>query len=138
MVKVEIINGPIGFFRLNDSRTKDGAEIIFNGRVRATEHDKIITAIEYEQYEDMAYSELKKIAEKTVKKFIIHDLFCKHRIGKVSVGQSSLHVVIRSKHREEGFIAMNYFISELKECVPIWKWAILEDGTKIPSDFVSS
>ena len=58
--------------------------------------------------------------------------------NKCEKGQSSLHVVIRSKHRKEGFMAMNYFISELKECVPIWKWAILEDGTKIPSDFVSS
>jgi len=54
------------------------------------------------------------------------------------VGQSSLHVVIRSKHRKEGFIAMNYFISALKDQVPIWKWAILEDGTKIPSDCTSS
>jgi molybdopterin synthase catalytic subunit len=138
MVKVEIINGPIDFFPLNDNRDQDGAEIVFNGRVRAAEYDKIITALEYEQYEDMAESELKKVAEKTVKKFAIHDLFCKHRIGKVKVGQSSLHVVIRSKHRKEGFIAMNYFISALKDRVPIWKWAILEDGTKIPSDCTSS
>ena len=63
MVKVEIINGPIDFFSLNDNRDQDGAEIVFNGRVRAAEYDKIITALEYEQYEDMAESELKKIAD---------------------------------------------------------------------------
>jgi len=33
---------------------------------------------------------------------------------------------------------MNYFIAELKNSVPIWKWAIFEDGTKIPSDCTSS
>ena len=65
MVKIEIINGPIDFFPLNDNRDQDGAEIVFNGRVRAAEYDKIITALVYEQYEDMAESELKKVAKKT-------------------------------------------------------------------------
>ena len=138
MIKVELINGPIKFFPLNDNHDQDGAELVFNGRVRSTEHDKVITALEYEQYECMTKSELKKVAIKTVKKFSIHDLFCRHRIGKVKVGQSSLHIVIRSTHRNESFMAMNYFIAELKNSVPIWKWAIFEDGTKIPSNYTSS
>ena len=29
---------------------------------------------------------------------------------------------------------MTWFISELKKRVPIWKWAILEDGSRIPSE----
>ena len=29
---------------------------------------------------------------------------------------------------------MTFFIIELKKRVPIWKWAILEDGKKIPSE----
>ena len=78
--------------------------------------------------------ELNIIAEETIKKYHIHDLFCKHRIGKVFVGEVSLHVVIWSKHRKEGLDAMTYFISELKRKVPIWKWAIHKDGTKVPSD----
>jgi len=31
---------------------------------------------------------------------------------------------------------MDWFISELKKHVPIWKWAILNNGTKIPSDCI--
>jgi len=134
MVKAEIVNGPIDFFPSEDNRQQDGAELVFNGRVRATEDDKNITALEYEYYEGMAEAELTQLAEEAMNKFPIHDLFCRHRIGRVDVGESSLHVSIWSKHRREGLDAMDWFISELKKCVPIWKWAILEDGTRIPSE----
>ena len=134
MIIVEIVNGPIKFFQTNDNHHQDGAELIFNGRVRATEHGKNITALEYEQYEGMAETELTQLAEETVGKFPIHDLFCKHRIGKINVSETSLHVVIWSKHRKEGLEAMTWFITELKKRVPIWKWAIMEDGRKIPSE----
>ncbi|SVA38616.1 uncharacterized protein METZ01_LOCUS91470 [marine metagenome] len=134
MVKVEIVNDPIDFFSLDDNRRQDGAELVFNGRVRATEHGKNITALEYEHYEGMAETELFQLAEETVGKFPIHDLFCKHRIGLIKVGETSLHVVIWSRHRKEGMDAMTYFIAELKKRVPIWKWAKLEDGSRIPSE----
>jgi len=134
MVKAEIVNGPIDFFPSEDNRQQDGAELVFNGRVRATEDDKNITALEYEYYEGMAEAELTQLAEEAMNKFPIHDLFCRHRIGRVDVGESSLHVSIWSKHRREGLAAMDWFISELKKRVPIWKWAILEDGTRIPSE----
>ena len=134
MIIVEIVSRPIEYFPSDDNRQQDGAELIFNGRVRATEHGKNITALEYEQYEGMAETELTQLAEETVGKFPIHDLFCKHRIGKINVSETSLHVVIWSKHRKEGLEAMTWFITELKKRVPIWKWAIMEDGRKIPSE----
>ena len=134
MVTIEIVNGPLIPFPSDDTRKEDGAELIFNGRVRSTENGRKITNLEYEQYEGMARIELNQIAEETVGKFMIHDLFCKHRTGKVKVGEVSLHVVIWSKHRKEGLEAVTYFIAELKKRVPIWKWAILEDGTKVPSE----
>ena len=134
MVKVEIVNGSIDFFPPNDNHRQDGAELTFNGRVRSTEHDKNITALEYEKYEGMAELELTQLAEETMGKFPINDLFCRHRVGKVNVGETSLHVVIFSKHREEGIDSLSWFISELKKLVPIWKWAILEDGSRVPSE----
>lgn len=134
MIKIDIVDRPLEFFPNDDSRLQDGAELIFNGRVRATEHGDSITALEYEQYEGMAENELFQLAEETCKKFPIHDLFCKHRIGRVNVGETSLHVVIWSKHRQEGIDAMSWFIVELKKRVPIWKWAIMEDGSRIPSE----
>ncbi len=108
--------------------------MVFNGRVRATEHGENITLLEYEQYEGMAETELRNLAENTVKRFPVHDLLCKHRVGKVKVGETSLHVVIWSKHRQEGIDSMSWFIVELKKRIPIWKWATLKDGSRIPSE----
>ena len=134
MVKTEVVNGPIDFFPSEDNRQQDGAELVFNGRVRATEHGENITALEYEQYEGMAEAQLTQLAEEAMNKFPIHDLFCRHRIGRVDVGETSLHVSIWSQHRKEAIEAMDFFIKELKKRVPIWKWAILSDGTKVPSE----
>ena len=134
MIKVEIIRDPVKLFAINDDRKEDGAELVFNGRVRNMERGKEIIALEYEQYEGMAELELKEIAQRTCKKFPIKDLFCRHRIGIINVGEIRLHVVIWSKHRREGLEAMNWFISELKKHVPIWKWAIMIDNTRVPSE----
>jgi molybdopterin synthase catalytic subunit len=134
MIRIEIVNSSIIPFASNDNQKEKGAELIFNGRVRETEHGKKIKILEYEQYEDMAKQELENIAEETQNKFKIKDIFCRHRIGKVKVGEASLHVSIWSKHRKEGLGAMTFFIIELKKRVPIWKWAILENGKKIPSE----
>ena len=125
MIKIEIVRKLITPFPSADFETQDGAELVFNGHVRATEHGKKIKG--------MAEHELKRLAEETVKIFRIHDLYCRHRIGIVKVGEISLHVMILSKHRKEGLSALEYFIAELKKTVPIWKWAMLMNGKKIPS-----
>ena len=134
MIRVEIVDSSIIPFESDDNQKEKGAELIFNGRVRETEHGKKITMLEYEQYEDMAEKELINIARETQNKFPIKDLLCRHRIGKVKVGETSLHVSIWSKHRKEGLEAMSFFIIELKKRVPIWKWAIHENGEKTPSE----
>ena len=133
MVITEIISAPIFPFPSDDSRKTEGAELIFNGRVRDKEEGKDITALDYEHYEGMANNKLQKLAEDTLQKFKIADLFCRHRIGLIKVGETSLHVVIWSKHRREAIDAMDYFIKELKKIVPIWKWAVLTSGKRIPS-----
>ena len=120
MVKVKIINKPITPFISDDSRKQDGAELIFNGRLRNTENGKEIIALEYEQYEGMADLELIKIDRHTCEKFPIHDLFCQHRVGIIKIGEISLHVVIWSEHRKEALAAMKWFILQLKKLVPIW------------------
>ena len=133
MIEIQITKKKIKYLQFDESRTEDGSELFFNGRVRSEEEGKVIKALEYEQYEGMAESELRSIAEESLQKYPISDLFCIHRIGKVLVGETSLHVGVWSKHRKEGFEAISYFISELKKRVPIWKWAVLIDGSKIPS-----
>lgn len=136
MIITEIVHGRIISFPADDSRRNDGSEIVFNGRVRSTEHGALILALEYEHYQGMAETELKRLAETTVSKFSIHDLFCRHRVGQIGIGEVSLHIVIWSKHRKEGLDAMTWFIAELKKHIPIWKWALLATGERVPSECV--
>ena len=128
MIISEIVQGRIVPFPTDDSRRDEGAELVFNGRVRGTEHGKLILALEYEE------KELNDLALETAEKFPLRDVFCRHRVGRINIGETSLHVAIWSKHRKEGLEAMTYFITELKKRVPIWKWAVLMDGEKIPSE----
>ena len=134
MIITEIVKGRIIHFPTDDTRRDEGAELVFNGRVRSTENGELILALEYEHYSGMAEKELNGLAQETVEKFPLRDLFCRHRIGRINIGETSLHVTIWSKHRKEGLEAMTYFITELKKRVPIWKWAILQDGEKVPSE----
>lgn len=133
MIVTEIVPSRIIPFPSDDNRLEEGAEIVFNGRVRKTENGAPILALEYEHYPGMAERELNRLAEETAGKFPIRDLFCRHRVGEVGVGETSLHVVIWSEHRQEGFEALEWFISELKKRIPIWKWVLRPDGTKEPS-----
>ena len=134
MIISEIVQGRIVPFPTDDSRRDEGAELVYNGRVRSTEHGKLILAQEYEHYSGMAEKELNDLALETAEKFPLRDVFCRHRVGRINIGETSLHVAIWSKHRKEGLEAMTYFITELKKRVPIWKWAVLMDGEKIPSE----
>ena len=93
----------------------------------------LASELEYEQYEGMAEAELTSLAKEVCEIFSVNDILCRHRIGIVNVGETSLHVSIWSKHRREGLDALDYFITELKKRVPIWKWAILIDRSRIPS-----
>ena len=74
MIKIEIVDSYIKPFVSNDRQKEKGAELIFNGRVRETEHGRKIKMLEYEQYEGMAKKELENIARETQEKFFINDI----------------------------------------------------------------
>ncbi len=98
-----------------------GAELVFTGLVRDMENDEKIGALVYEEYAGMARKELEKIGRQAVQRFRIADLYCVHRVGTIPVGEAAIVVLIRSKHRQEAFGAMSWFMDELKKSVPIWK-----------------
>ena len=133
MVITRIIKNKIPALASHESHTRDGAELQFYGRVREMENGQPIVALDYEYYEGMAEKELQKLGEETMSRFAINQLDCIHRVGKIPVGEASLRVVIWSKHRVEALDAMAWFISQMKRDVPIWKNAVLKDGSRIPS-----
>lgn len=134
MVKVALVEGRIKDTIKIAGPPDRGAELVFRGRVRGSEGEHRITALYYEHYPGMAEQKLKSLAEKTAELYPIGDLICRHRIGEIPVGEASMEVSIWSSHRREALQAMEFFIAEVKKSVPIWKWAILPGGAKVPSD----
>ncbi len=134
MIRTHIIEGPLApaDHALADTG-RDGAIVNFSGLVRGTEGGGSIRALYYEAYSTMAAQELARLADETVAKFDLTDLLCDHRIGAVPVGEAAIYVTIRSPHRQAALDGMSWFISELKQRVPIWKWGISPTGDRTPT-----
>lgn len=133
MIIAELVTGPMEPFPSPDDRTTEGAEIRFHGRVRGTENGQSIEALQYEYYPGMTEPELRQLAEETGAKYSLADLWCRHRVGTVRVGEIAIQVVIWSTHRQAGLQALDWFLNALKTRIPIWKWIVTPDGATLPS-----
>ena len=103
-----------------------GAVVLFDGVVR----DDDIREMELEAYEEVALKELKKIGGDAKK---LHNLFhvdIIHRIGRLSVGENILIIVVSAGHRPEAYAGSRYIIEEIKKGVPIWKKELRKEGDR--------
>jgi len=98
-----------------------GAVVDFWGIVRGSEEGREIDGIEYEAHREMAEHQLTGIAQQAIEKFALQLIVIQHRIGFITVGQSSLFMRVMSQHRAEAFRASQWVVDELKRKVPIWK-----------------
>ena len=98
-----------------------GAMVVFHGVVRAQEGDTIITAIDYESFDDMACHQFELIFKELDRQWPVESVRLVHRIGVVPVNEPSLWVEIIAPHRAEAFDACQFLIDQMKQRVPIWK-----------------
>lgn len=110
-----------------------GADICFEGIVRALENGHAITALHYEIYEPMATRALHFLASEVVQQFGLIHLHAAHSRGRVPVGQCSFRLRIAAAHRAEALHAMAVFIDRLKRDVPIWKSPVNAAGNPLPA-----
>lgn len=123
-VAVTIVDGPLGQYEPRpDSAGLVGAEVVFDGIVRAHEGDATIAALDYEAYRPMADRELERLAKRMLDEHGLLSIAVWHSVGRVPVGGVSFRLVIRSAHRKEALAAMDGFIDALKVDVPLWKKA---------------
>jgi molybdopterin synthase catalytic subunit len=114
----------------HQSKTSIGAHNIFLGQVRADEIEgKVVSAIEYTAYEDMANAEFNKIREATFEKFNLTCMHIYHSLGKVNTGEICLFVFVSSPRRKEVFKALEYVVEEIKAKVPVYGKELFEDET---------
>ena len=114
----------------HQSKTNIGAHSIFLGQIRADEVEgKIVTAIDYTAYEEMAEKVFHEIREAAFAKFDITCAHVYHSLGKVKVGELCLFVFTSSAHRKIAIEATNFFVEEIKAKVPVFGKEIFEDET---------
>lgn len=107
-----------------------GAHNIFLGQVRADKIEgKIVSAIEYTAYEDMANQKFHDIREATFNKFNLTCMHTYHSLGKVNAGEICLFVFVSSPRRKEVFKAIEFVVEEIKANVPVFGKEIFEDET---------
>jgi len=109
-----------------------GAVVVFSGTVRdhADGRDNV-THLTYEAYEDKAIVRMAEIIDEARPKWpTVVRVAMLHRVGRLTLGESSVLVVVSSPHRPEAFEAGRFCIDTLKVAVPIWKqeeWSEVSD-----------
>ncbi len=105
-----------------------GAICTFLGTTRENNAGRKVIRLEYEAYEPMALSEMRKLADEAGRRWPIVRIAITHRIGLVEIGEISVAIAVSSAHRAEAFEACRFAIDRLKEIVPIWKKEHFEGG----------
>lgn len=105
-----------------------GAVNVFIGTVRNNAHGKNVLWLEYEAYETMVVTEVRKIIDEASRKWPLQGWAVSHRIGTLKPGEVAVAIAVSSPHRKDSFKACQFIIDELKEKAPIWKKEVFEDG----------
>jgi molybdopterin synthase catalytic subunit len=119
---------------------EDGAIVVFDGIVRNNSRGRKTLHLDYEAYEDMALKQLDRLAHEARDSFGVRQVTIVHRLGRLTVGETSVLIVVASAHRAQAFEACRWLIDTLKRKVPIWKketfvdGAVWADGEPFPAD----
>src|SRR5205823_5363297 len=105
-----------------------GATVTFTGMTRNENAGRRVIKLEYEAYEAMALSEMRKLAHEAGARHPIVRIAICHRIGVVNIGETSVAIAVSAAHRGDAFDACRFAIDRLKEIVPIWKKEHFEGG----------
>jgi molybdopterin synthase catalytic subunit len=137
---IEIVDGPIGADAIVAGMKAggDGAVCVFDGIVRDNTRGRKTLYLEYESYREMALEQMRRLAGEAIEKFGVRDVAMVHRLGRLTVGETSVLIVVASAHRAAAFDACRWLIDILKKTVPIWKketfvgGAVWADGEPFP------
>ncbi|MFC6266743.1 molybdenum cofactor biosynthesis protein MoaE [Frigoriflavimonas asaccharolytica] len=114
----------------HQNKTSIGAHNIFLGQVRADEIEgKIVSAIEYSAYEEMAEQSFYEIREAAFEKYDLTCLHIYHSLGLVKTGEICLFVFVSAPRRKVVYKALEFLVEEIKEKVAIFGKEIFEDET---------
>ena len=112
----------------HQSKTTIGAHNIFLGQVRADTIDgKMVVAIEYSAYEEMAEQSFYEIREAAFAKYELSCLHIYHSLGLVKTGEICLFVFVSAPRRKVVYEALEFLVEEIKEKVAIFGKELFKD-----------
>jgi molybdopterin synthase catalytic subunit len=114
----------------HSSKTNIGAHSIFLGQVRADLlQDRVVAAIEYTAYKEMALEKMHEIREEIFRKYDLTCMHVHHSLGVVEAGEICLFVFTSSKHRKLAIDACEETVELIKAELPVWGKELFEDNT---------
>lgn len=135
-MKKSLVKGPITPQKIADSiahhqsKKNIGAHDIFLGQVRADLiEEKIVEAIDYSCYEEMAEKVFHEIRENAFEKYDLTCLHIYHSLGIVKAGEICLFVFTSSVHRKMALDACRFIVEEIKLKAPVFGKEIFDDNT---------
>lgn len=130
MLEISLVHDQIDVATVTRSCYDDscGAVTSFIGTVRNNNQGKDVLHLDFEAFEPMAVKELRKIAEEAQGRWDIQKLIVIHRLGKVSIGEEAVVIVVSTRHRKASFKSCEFIIDSLKKTVPIWKKEVYASG----------
>ena len=104
---IEIVDGPIGAEAIvaGMKAGSDGAVCVFDGIVRDNTRGRKTLHLDYEAYREMALEQMRGLAAQAVERFGVRDVALVHRLGLLTVGETSVLIVVASAHRGAAFEA---------------------------------
>jgi molybdopterin synthase catalytic subunit len=76
----------------------------------------------YEAYHEVALRKMQEVIDEARRRFpTLGRVGIVHRVGRLSLSESAVVVVVSAPHRPEAFDAARYCIDAVKQSVPIWK-----------------
>jgi molybdopterin synthase catalytic subunit len=129
-MRIEIVDRPIPTAEVMAAikAGADGAVCVFDGIVRNNTRGRETLYLDYEAYREMALLQMQELAADAIAKFGVRDVALLHRLGRLTVGETSVLIVVASAHRGAAFEACRWLIDTLKKQVPIWKKETFVDG----------
>jgi molybdopterin synthase catalytic subunit len=130
MVHAALVRDPIdpGAVLARVGHREDGAALLFVGVVRNHAQGRAVEGLRYDAYEEMAAEVLRAIAQEASQALGTDRIAVVHRVGELSVGETSVAIAVSSPHRAEAFAASRYVIEEIKKRLPVWKRESYADG----------
>ena len=112
----------------HSSKTDIGAHQIFLGQIRSDSIDgKIVKAIEFSSYGEMADEQYLVLREELFSKFKLSCMHVYHSLGRVHSGEINLFVFVSSKHRKDATDACSELVEMIKTKLPIWGKEIFDN-----------